>query len=1033
MKKILYLLLFTVIAATSYGQATFVVTTVPCNHNGVIASTFTGLTPPLTVTYTTSGTSGTTIVHTGVTTLTDVLTSYSGGPFSVMASDGLTWDYGYYGGMSPFTYTINPTPAVCPALGSENAIVTGGTPPYTYSWYDETTMTTVGTSNPIGLPPGTYGVEVTDAAGCVYGSQDQSDSSLLGSIPSYSVGVTTTPANCSNGTATSGTPGGGAVPPYSYLWSNGATTTGITGLTSGYYLFTMTDALGCAASAYGYVPQAVTISVPVTPTPATCIATDGAVIGFGSGGLTPYTYLWSNGATTQSQTGLASGYYDVTATDANGCIGYGSTYVGASTPITVTYSTTPTLCTSPTGTATIAPVGGTLPYAILWYTTPPQTTVTATSLPQGNYGFHVTDALGCVQSGTVIVPPIDVISGIFMSTPAVCTLSNGSMAVAPSGGALPYTYLWSTGATTSGISSVPASLYHVTITDANSCYTTLSEWLPWSSTLGLGTSATPSSCIFVNDGTASATGISGTPPYTYAWSTGGSSSTIGSLYTGPYWVTVTDALGCWRSSYDYVPSDTASFCYCTIEGTVYYDANGNCIQDPGEPGIPNVQMYISGRGYVYTDLTGHYAYKVPTGSYTVSETILAYYPLAGCQVNNIPVSVVGGTGCTTNVDFANSMLTIHDMHISTWDYNRPVPGHTYTQIMVMNNNGTVTEPAILAGYHPDGQLFAPTFIPGGTFAGAPYWYNTFAVSDAFVPGASQSFLINYTTPTSIPLGTNVLFEDTVANAAPISNWLTDYSPWNNVNYLNTVVVASFDPNFKEVSPAGTGPTGIISYTDSILQYMVHFQNTGTGTAENVVVKDTLDNNLNWTTLVPVFNSNQGQVTLAQSGPYKIATFTFNHINLPASSSEPVTSNGMFMYSIHTKPGLPVGSTFKNSASIYFDYNAPVKTNQTINTLGKAAPTKIDNVTTANSNLSFSVYPNPAANSCNAIINSDVAGSADMKIADLSGKTLISKTIQVQQGAQTVSLDITPLAPGIYFVNFTQNGKTQTQKLVVIKS
>jgi uncharacterized repeat protein (TIGR01451 family) len=278
--------------------------------------------------------------------------------------------------------------------------------------------------------------------------------------------------------------------------------------------------------------------------------------------------------------------------------------------------------------------------------------------------------------------------------------------------------------------------------------------------------------------------------------------------------------------------------------------NNNCTQDAGEPGIPNIQIYCSGIGYTYTDATGHYSFKVPSGSYTISETVLAFYPLSGCQSNAIPVTAVASAGCIHTVDFANLINPIHDMHISTWDYNYAIPGHAYTQVSVVSNDGTVTEGSILAGYKTDGQLFAPSFVPTGIFSGTSYWYNS-GTFPSLNPGFAQALYMNYTVPTSIPLGTDVVTKDTVAYTAPMAtNWLADYSPWNNVNYNHTFTVSSYDPNFKEVNPKGSGPTGLITSSDSILEYMVHFQNTGTWVAENVVVIDTLDNNLDWTSLKP---------------------------------------------------------------------------------------------------------------------------------------------------------------------------------------
>ena len=472
-----------------------------------------------------------------------------------------------------------------------------------------------------------------------------------------------------------------------------------------------------------------------------------------------------------------------------------------------------------------------------------------------------------------------------------------------------------------------------------------------------------------------------------------------------------------------------SACFCVIKGNVYYDINGNCIKDPGEPGVHHIQIHCSGRGYTYTDDSGNYSFLVPSGTYTITETVLAYYPLSPCQSNDIVVTASAATGCVIPVDFANSINPIHSMHICTWDYNYPIPGHVYDQAIIISNQGTVNEPAILAGYKTDGQFFGSSFMPSGPLGlDSTNWYTTTAgIGLSLAPGVSQLLYADYNVPTFVPLGTSVLFKDSVANIAPMANWLSDYSPWNNVNYFTTTVIGSFDPNFKEVSPKGVGPTGDITYADSILEYMVHFQNTGTYMAENITVIDTLDPNLDWTTLQPIFESAPCKITLNPAG---IATFTFSHIDLPAAGSADLpNSNGMFTYSIKTRAGLPLGSQFKNNASIYFDYNAPVKTNTTVNTL--VAPVEVGKVT--NTYNFFTIYPNPANNTYNLAINSPTPCTAQMEIRDLTGRVLVSRSLSLQQGNQTVSAQTNQIPNGLYFVTINMDGKVQTQKLVVMKN
>jgi hypothetical protein len=271
----------------------------------------------------------------------------------------------------------------------------------------------------------------------------------------------------------------------------------------------------------------------------------------------------------------------------------------------------------------------------------------------------------------------------------------------------------------------------------------------------------------------------------------------------------------------------------------------------------------------------------------------------------------------------------------------------------------------------------------------------------------------------------------VAYSTPIENWLTDNTPWDNINKFSTKVAGSASSNFKEVYPKGTGPLGLITSNDSVLEYMVHFRNTTAFKVNHVFVIDTLDNNLDWTSLSPMYISAPCQVTLDQAGPYKVAKFTFKDINLPGNTSNANHPHGMFTYTIKMKPGLPLGTQFRNRASIYCDEHTPVMTNVTLNTLGSLAPETVNSVSAGNSN-SFYVYPNPAGLTFNTVINSNTAGTGDLKVSDVTGKVLVSKTLSLQKGVQTVVTDVSQMAPGIYFVSLNENGKVETQKLVIMK-
>ena len=225
------------------------------------------------------------------------------------------------------------------ADGSATATATGGTAPYIYLWSNAATPATV-----TGLAAGNYSVTVTDANGCssVQNVTITEPNALTGSISSQ------TNVACNGGTdgsATATATGGTA--PYTYLWSNASTTATATGLAAGNYNVTITDANGCTTNVSNInitEPTALTSSISSQTNVACNGASTGAATVTANGGTAPYTYLWSNAATTATATGLVAGTYTVTVTDANGC--NSAQNVTISEPAAITGTDVQTACNS---------------------------------------------------------------------------------------------------------------------------------------------------------------------------------------------------------------------------------------------------------------------------------------------------------------------------------------------------------------------------------------------------------------------------------------------------------------------------------------------------------------------------------------------------------------------------------------------------------------------------------------------------------------------------------------------------------------
>ena len=160
----------------------------------------------------------------------------------------------------------------------------------------------------------------------------------------------------------------GGTAPYSYAWSNKVTTEDMMGLTAGTYNVTVTDAHGCTATTSATVTEPTAISTSATTTDVSCNgAANGSVDLTVTGGTSPYTYTWSNSATTQDMTGLSAGKYDVTVTDAHGCTANASVTLTEPTSLSASATAGNVSCNGGSdGSVDLTVTGGTAPYTYAW-------------------------------------------------------------------------------------------------------------------------------------------------------------------------------------------------------------------------------------------------------------------------------------------------------------------------------------------------------------------------------------------------------------------------------------------------------------------------------------------------------------------------------------------------------------------------------------------------------------------------------------------------------------------------------------------
>jgi len=266
----------------------------------------------------------------------------------------------------------------------------------------------------------------------------------------------------------------GGTTPYSYAWSNGSTISFANQLSPGNYSLTVTDALLCPVTKNFSVsePSALTLNTNVTAETSYQSA-DGTANATVSGGVPPYTYLWSNGATTNSINGLIAGSYTVTVTDKNFCSTSKTVIVNGivCNGIVVNINQKNIECYGKNdGQLTIKSIqNGNAPYSILWSTG--ITGTTTNNLSPGTYTLNITDNSGCPFTDSyVITQPVAPLSSSTIITGTSSNTSNdGAIDLTVQGGTPPYIYYWSNNTTSEDINNLPRGTYWVSITDNNGC------------------------------------------------------------------------------------------------------------------------------------------------------------------------------------------------------------------------------------------------------------------------------------------------------------------------------------------------------------------------------------------------------------------------------------------------------------------------------------------------------------------------------------------------------------------------------------
>ncbi len=520
--------------------------------------------------------------------------------------------------------------------GQISVIVSEGTSPFTYSWNTGQNQAVISNQG-----AGTYQVTVSDANQC-----RERDTVVITEPPLLIADATITSDYNGADISCSGEEDGsvyvvasGGTPPYSFLWSNGATSDSLTQLGAREYIVFVRDQNGCVSldSATLISPQPFSVTAEVVSdyggndisAPG---AEDGEALATATGGTPPYNFAWNTNPPQLSRraTSLRAGTYSVTAVDQNGCIASTNVVVrnpgelGATAVVISDYNGTPISCPGANdGSITAIVSGGVPPFTYEWSTTPIRTSDTLNNLGPGTYTVIITDGVETEASATVTLEEPETVNVIAETqNPACEDDSSGVITLNATGGTLPYSYRWEDSTTGPILSALPPGIYSYEVQDANNCHVIDSATINEGKGVNASFTISNETCPGFEDGAIITTLNTGTPPFTYLWSSGDTSQDILGIGAGTYWVRIEDSLGCQFSDTLTVNSlDSLKLIYSTTPD------NGN------ETGSATVTVSGGLPPYSYQWSTSVADTGTSVGGLATGLYLITVSDAAGCQIS----------------------------------------------------------------------------------------------------------------------------------------------------------------------------------------------------------------------------------------------------------------------------------------------------------------------------------------------------------------------------------------------------------------
>jgi uncharacterized repeat protein (TIGR01451 family) len=444
-----------------------------------------------------------------------------------------------------------------------------------------------------------------------------------------------------------------------------------------------------------------------------------------------------------------------------------------------------------------------------------------------------------------------------------------------------------------------------------------------------------------------------------------------------------------------------------VSGLVFNDANNNCTQDSLEAGIPYAEVKV-GTNKLMTNNKGEFAVQLVQGTYGMQVVSNGFVDTTICSnaqltVSNAPISNLF-LPARSNCQQADIMVTM-----GTTALRR---GFSNTIKVTLTNKGQQTCSAYTLTLSIDPNL---------VFKSASSLWNT--KSTAVLGG--ENYTTYSWTMSALEPGEEITLNiiDSVELTAVVGHYAKlicevtgiagDCDPTNNTLILNEKIVGAIDPNEKYVYPEG------VIKSNQLLTYKIEFQNVGNYPASFVIVTDRLSPLLDPSTLKMVSSSHLANTTIEGN----LVTWFFEDINLVDSTTNKEGSEGFLVFTILPIKEVNEGQKITNQASIVFDYNDPVLTAITCNTIQQQSVLPVTDIL---------VFPNPATDEVSIKLvtgkESEPSLIVDIEICTLYGKRIRSKQIE---GSMEVQLNLTGIEPGLYVIHSRlMDGSILSKKMIL---